>query len=254
MLAFQQYQIAFTAHIRDPKRNPKPARVKDSRMAIYREIVFNNIISSVSACFPVCINVLGKRKWQQLCRAFFAQHQASSPLFREIPEAFLSFLNTQDLTQLKLPTFLTELAHYEWAELAVSNMPEQKRTLSADTDLLNECPILTNAHFLLEYNYPVHTISKRIQPATQTKTYILMFRNSAFRIRFIALNAMTFQLLNMIKFSNITGREALQQIATALNHPQPEVVINFGIDVLNDLMLQNAVLGSAKAKIETIMS
>ncbi|HAF01153.1 MAG TPA: DUF2063 domain-containing protein [Methylophilaceae bacterium] len=245
MLAFQQYQIAFTAHIRDPKHNSKPARVKDSRMAIYREIVFNNILSSVSACFPVCINVLGKRKWQQLCRAFFAQHQANSPLFREIPAAFLSFLNTQDFTQLKLPAFLTELAHYEWAELAVSNIPEHNCTLSTDADLLNERPILTNAHLLLVYNYPVHTISKRIQPTTQTKTYILMFRSSAFRIRFIALNAMTFELLKLIKNNTITGKQALLQIAEMIQHPQPDAIMQFGEAILKDLMVQEAILGSS---------
>jgi hypothetical protein len=244
MLEFQKYQIAFTAHIRDPKCHAKPAKVKDSRMAVYREIVFNNIISSVSACFPVCQNVLGKRKWQQLCRAFFAQHQATSPLFREIPEAFLSFLNAQDLAQLKLPAFIPQLAHYEWAELAVSNMVEQSFKLSSQTDLLNEQPILTSPHLLLEYDYPVHTISKRIQPNVQAKAHILMFRNNDFKIKFIALNAMTFELLTRIKDHSLTGKQALLQIAEAIQHPQPETIVQFGEAILNDLMQQAALVGS----------
>jgi uncharacterized protein len=244
MLEFQKYQLAFTAHIRDPKRNAKPAKVKDSRMAVYREIVFNNIVGSVSACFPVCQNVLGKRKWQQLCRAFFAQHQASSPLFRDIPEAFLSFLNAQDLTQLKLPAFIPQLAHYEWAELAVSHMAEQSLKLSSQTDLLNEQPILTNAHLLLEYDYPVHTISKHIQPNVQTKTHMLMFRRNDFKIKFIALNAMTFELLTWIQDHSLTGKQALLEIAEAIQHPQPETIVQFGEGILNDLMQQGALIGS----------
>jgi len=244
MLAFQKYQIAFTAHIRDPKRHPKPAKVKNNRMAVYREIVFNNVFGSVSACYPVCQNVLGKRKWQQLCRIFFAQHQATSPLFREIPEIFLNFLNTHDLAHLKLPAFIYQLAHYEWAELAVSNITENTYCLSESVDLLEEKPILTSAHMLLEYDYPVHMISKRIQPTEQTKTYILMFRNSAFKVNFIELNAITFELLRQIINNRITGRQTLLDIADTIQHPQPELVLQFGQTILEDLLKQGAILGS----------
>ena len=82
MLDFQRYQIAFTAHIRDPNANKKPARVQDTRMAIYREIVFNNIFSTVSACFPVCKSIMGTRAWRKLARAFFANHQATTQIGR----------------------------------------------------------------------------------------------------------------------------------------------------------------------------
>jgi hypothetical protein len=40
---FQQKQYAFAAHIRDPEQNPAPAGVEDRRMAIYRELFFNNL-------------------------------------------------------------------------------------------------------------------------------------------------------------------------------------------------------------------
>ena len=63
-------------------------------MAVYREIVFNNIFGSVSACFPVCKSILGARAWRKLVREFFAQHQATTPIFREIPQQFLQFLKT----------------------------------------------------------------------------------------------------------------------------------------------------------------
>jgi uncharacterized protein len=242
MLAFQQYQLAFTAHLRDPKHNKKPAKANNSRMAVYREIVFNNIIASVSACFPVCKNVLGKRKWQQLCRAFFAQHQATSPLFREIPQAFLDFLNQQQA--ITLPAFIPQLAHYEWAELAIANMAEQTLSLNTNTDFLEQRPLLTSAHLLLEYDYPVHTISKRQQPTEQSKTYILMFRNREFKVRFIELNMMTFELLKQIQNNAITGEQALTQIALALQHPQPEVIVQFGLGILQDLMQQEAIIGS----------
>ena len=117
MLDFQRYQIAFTAHIRNPSANKKPAHVNIARMAIYREIVFNNIFSSVSACFPVGKSILGARAWRKLVRAFFANHQATTPIFREIPQQFLQFIESR----VDLPIYFQPLAHYEWVELAVAS-------------------------------------------------------------------------------------------------------------------------------------
>lgn len=247
MLAFQQYQLAFAAHLRDPKHQRKPAKVADKRMAIYREIVFNNIVGAVSACYPVCQQVLGKRVWLKLCRAFFAHHASTSPLFRDIPAAFLSFLQSPQAASLNLPLFLTSLAHYEWVELYVSNLPETTPTLSTTADLLNQQPVLASAHALLEYDYPVHTIAKRNQPTAIATTYILMFRNEAFKVKFIVLNAITFHLLQLLQQQAFTGQQALKQIALALNHPQPEVIIQFGLGILEDLVQQGAIVGSRSA-------
>ena len=68
MLDFQRYQAEFTAHLRNPSLHKKPKNVPDARMAVYREIVFNNILNSVSTCFPVCVQVLGERDWEKLVR------------------------------------------------------------------------------------------------------------------------------------------------------------------------------------------
>ena len=68
--SFQRYQLAFTARLRDPENQPPLTGVPDERMAVYEEIVFNNLFESVSACFPVASKVLGKRKWLKLNQAF----------------------------------------------------------------------------------------------------------------------------------------------------------------------------------------
>ena len=89
---FQRYQQAFTAYIRDPLQQPRPAGVAAKRMNVYKEIVFNNLFESVSACFPVAQKVLGKRAWLALVRRFFRDHSANSPIFRQIPEEFVIYL------------------------------------------------------------------------------------------------------------------------------------------------------------------
>ena len=252
MLDFQRYQVAFTAHIRDPKANKKPAKVKDERMAVYREIVFNNLFGSVSACFPVCQQVLGKRAWQKLVRQFFAQHQANSPIFREIPQQFLQFLKTNK----DLPNYFEQLAHYEWVELAVSTMATdtnvgqpakgQPVELSKDIDLLDEKPVLAAANMLLEYDYAVHKISKKHTPKATEKTYLLVFRNLDNQVKFIQLNLITFQLLDLIIKNGLTGRQALERLAEALNYTNIDTIIQFGTGILVDLHNQQAIIGSTK--------
>ena len=239
---FQRYQLAFTAHIRNPKANKKPAKVDDARMAVYREIVFNNILNSVTTCFPVCVQVLGERDWEKLVRQFFAKYQATTPIFREIPQQFLQFLNTAK----DLPIYFEQLAHYEWVELAVNSQQTAPLKLSKTPDFLNEKPVLAPANKLLEYDYAVHKISARHKPKTSAKTYLLVFRNLENKVKFIELNSVTFQLLALIDENNMTGKQALIRLAEELQHPDANTVIQFGLEILQDLAKQKAIVGSFK--------
>ena len=242
MLEFQRYQLEFTAHIRNPKVNKKPAQVNDAGMAVYREIVFTNIFNAVSACFPVCVQVLGKNAWDKLVRQFFANYQATSPIFREIPQQFLQFLNTVG----NLPAYFQQLAHYEWVELAINTQQTEAEKLSKKMNLLDEKPILAPAHMLLEYDYAVHKIAKRNLPKTTKSTHLLVFRNSEFKVKFIELNPTTYQLLRLIQENNTTGKQALVRLAEDLQHPDANAVIQFGLEVLSDLANQQAIAGSRK--------
>ena len=242
MLDFQRYQLEFTAHIRNPSAHKEPAGVAPGRMAVYCEAVFNNIFESVSVCFPVCQTVLTKKAWRALIRSFMMNHQTETPIFREIPPQFLRYLNTQKI----VPTYLKQLAHYEWVELAVGALDTKPVSLSENADLLNEKPILASAHMLLEYDYAVHKISARHKPKTSEKTYFLVFRNSDFKVRFIELNPVTFQLLKLIDENNMTGKQALMRLAEDLQHPDTNAVIQFGLEILSDLANQDAIIGSVK--------
>ena len=241
MLDFQRYQAEFTAHIREPVRHKKPAKVDATRIAVYQKAVFNNIAESVSVCFPVCQTVFGKRVWQKLMRDFVANFSASSPIFREIPQQFLQFLSTKN----ELPAYLHPLAHYEWAELAVSHLPANNITLSKKTDLLKQTPILA-PHLLLEYNFAVHKIAKNKKPKQPEKTYLLVYRNSDFAVRFIALNPMTFSLLKLLESENMAGEQGLMRLAEQVKDVDANIILKFGAELLQQLADSGAILGSCQ--------
>ena len=109
----------FAAHLRDPRANPPPPGIEDRRLAVYRELFFNNIRELLSGNFPVSRRTLGEAVWGLLVHDFHARHRAHSPLFPEIGQEFQQFLRARADAGAGDPHWLVELAHYEWVELAL---------------------------------------------------------------------------------------------------------------------------------------
>jgi hypothetical protein len=244
--SFQQYQQAFTAHIRDPMNQPRPKNVLPIGMDVYKEIVFNNLFESVSACFPVAQKVIGKRAWLKLVRDFFREHSSSTPIFRKIPEEFLSYLgHVKSASPEGLPPYLTSLCHYEWVELLVSTMADEtdKNEINPTGDLRHNVPAFTPTMQLLNYEFAVQKISPRYKPVEKVITQLLVYRNADFSIQFIEINAITYRLIEILKLEKMNCEQALTLIACEMKQAQTESIIQFGLEILEDLRNQGAILG-----------
>jgi hypothetical protein len=248
--AFQQYQYAFTAHIRDPRRNPRPAGVSARRMRVYNQLLYNNLESFLLACFPVARQTLGARRWAKLVRSFFAEHRCRTPFFRQIPEEFVRWLRETRGTHPDDPPYLPHLAHYEWVELALDVSPAEPDWTAIDPagDLLAARPALTPVAWLLAYPYAVHRIGRRFRPTAPDAepTHILAFRDLQDRVRFIVLNPVSARLVALLQPGQLTGRQAIEQIVTELAHPNPQAALAGGRQILENLRAEQAVLGTAR--------
>lgn len=250
---FQRYQLAFTAHLRDPKQNAAPAGVVAERMAVYEEIVFNNLLQSVSACFPVASAVLGKRKWRSLVQKFMRCHSAHSPLFRDIPKQFLDYLQSNHDVRQTLPPYIFPLCHYEWIELYVSALDADVSAINAkqgELDLITNQAIFTPTLQLLSYDYAVHQISARKKPAQPIPTQLLVFRNAEHAVKFVEINAVTYQLITLMQSQKMTGADALLRVAQQLEQPL-ETVMQFGVSILHALKTQEIIIGVQASSTET---
>jgi uncharacterized protein len=246
---FQQFQAAFTRHIRDPQAAPRPAGVPARGMRVYNELVFNNLLSFVSACFPVARALLGIRKWKSLAREFLAQHRAHSPYFRQIPEEFLRFM-AQRPPQPEEPDFLNWLLHYEWVELALdtSNRVASLDGIDAEGDLLERVPVLNPVHMLLAYPYAVQRISRRYRPRPDQRetTHLLVFRDLSDRVRFVVLNPVSARLVALLEPGKLNGRQVIEGIVAETRHPDPRVVLAGGRQILERLRNEGAILGTQR--------
>jgi hypothetical protein len=243
--SFQRYQLEFTARLRDPLNHPPPAGVTAERMAVYDEIVFNNLFESVSACFPVASAVLGKRKWLKLNQAFIREHSANSPLFRSIPEQFLHFLKHSATLKNDLPPYLNQLCHYEWIELYVGSLPTRDETpqLAENGNFKFGIPVFNPTTQLLDYDYAVHKIAPRKKPKYTQRTQLLVFRNAQYEVKFVEMNAVTYRLMTLLHAQSLTSEQALDLLAQELEHPHPALIKQFGMTILEDLQAQQVIIG-----------
>lgn len=250
---FQRKQYEFAAHIRDPEKNAAPEGIEDRRMAIYRDLFFNNLQNLLGSTFPVLRKICGKDHWRDLIREFMAKHEAQTPYFLEIPKEFLAFLEREHTSLLDDFPFLLELAHYEWVELALSVSTDSNDMTETDPDgdLLEGIPVISNLAWPLAYRFPVHRISKEFQPQEpgEQPTYLAIYRNPDDEINFMELNAVTAGLLDKISNNSEqkTGRELLIGLAEEIKF-DPDPLIEHGAQALAELRAADILLGTWRKK------
>lgn len=244
--AFQAYQSAFAARIRNPRQAPRPPGANARRMKVYEELLFNNLESFLLACYPVTRRILGARAWKKSVQAFFAEHPSHSPLFRDIPKAFLDWMEISAEERFPERPYLSEFMHYEWLELAVSIDPEEINPPEIDPegDLLTGHPALNPTARLACYHYPMHQIGPRFQPQQTALCCYLLFRDESDAVRFELINPLTTRLLDHLRQEPRTGQAVLALLAAESAAPDPEAFITAGLQLLTQLRNRGALAGT----------
>lgn len=240
---FREFQMAFGRHIRDPRRHPRPEGVSARRMAVYNELLFNNLTGFLDACFPVCRQILGERRWRRLHRAFYREWRSHTPYFREIPREFLHWLLETEPPVVPLPRWTRDLAHYEWTELAMDTLETTEPAHDRMGDLMDGEPVLVPASMNLAYAWPVHLIGTAFRPRKPRATHLLVFRDRNDKVRFIALNPVTARLMALVAEGGRSGRDCAALIAMELGHPDPGLVAAGAQATLESLRDEQAILG-----------
>lgn len=250
---FQDTQYAFAAHIRDPDNTVAPVGIEDRRMAIYRELFFNNLKNLLGTFFPVLRKISSDERWRHLIREFMKIHRAKTPYFLQLPEEFLAFLQSEYEPLDNDYPFLTELAHYEYADLALRVSMDENDIDGIDPhgDLLTQVPVKSVLAWAFAYQYPVHRISSEFLPAepTEQPSYLAIYRSSDDKVRFLALNAVTAALLDAVdtNHTGLTGEALLRQLAGKIHYPDVDALIRHGVDALEEMRQLEILTGTRHA-------
>jgi hypothetical protein len=84
------------------------------------------------------------------------------------------------------------------------------------------------------------------QPASQP-TCLVVYRDRADNVGFMEVNPVTKRLLELVDTTtSASGTELLVRIAEEMDHPQPEVVIRSGSEILQGLLQKDIILGTRR--------
>lgn len=239
---FKDKQYAFAAHIRDPDNVAAPEGIEARRMAIYRKLFFNNLFNLLGTFFPVLRKIHSDDQWRRFIRGFLQHHQAQTPYFLQLPEEFLSYLQNEFEPRDEDYPFLLELAHYEYAELAlaVSEDEENLAGVDPDGDLLANIPVKSALSWTYGYHFPVHRISPNYLPDEQNEqgvVYLALYRGTDGKVGFLELNAVTAALLDDIENNenDLSGEQLLRALAEKINYPDTDALVAHGADALRQM-------------------
>ena len=252
---FQRLQAGFTDYIRDPEAYAPPAGVDRKRMDLYAELFFNGFNSHLSLNFPVLRGLYDDADWTDLVRDFMRRHRCRTPLFTEIAQEFLNYLEHErpGLPQAESdPPFLWELAHYEWVELAlyIADEKQERDGIDPNGDLLDGLPVVSSLAWPLVYRFDVHRIGPdhRPQEPPEQPSHLVVYRQRDEDIGFIEINAVSHRLLQLLDGNRaMTGLQAAERIARELQHPNPPVVIAGARDILDGMRAREIILGARPA-------
>ena len=238
-------QFALSRHLRDPSSHPPPPGIEDRRLAVYRDLFFNNIESLLAGNFPVIRKTLGDEAWPVLVRRFYADHRSQTPLFPEIAREFIRYLESHD--DDALPPWLSELAHYEWVELALQIADDAVPAHVPDGDLLTGEPVVSPFAWALAYQWPVHRIGPAFQPDTPPTgpTLLLVRRDASHQVRFAAISPLVYRLVELLGGGGRSGGDTLRQLAVEAGVDDIPAFVEQGAAMLSRMREEGTLLGTA---------
>lgn len=244
--SLRDQQLALSRHLRDPARVAAPSGIEDRRLAVYRELVRNNLQSLLAGNFPVIRKTLGDDRWQALVGGFLAQHRARTPLFTEIGRELIAYVETRTGPD-DHPPWLAELAHYEWVELALQiSDAAPAGEVDADGDLLSGVPVPSPQAWALAYRWPVHRIGPAFQPVDlpPQPTLLLVRRDAAGDVRFAQLSPLAYRLLELLAANTTaSGDDVLRALAREAGADDAAAFVQEGAGMLARMRHEGTLLG-----------
>jgi Putative DNA-binding domain len=238
--------------------------------SLYEELLQSTVHDTLSNIFPFCEKLL-RSDWYALCESYRRQFPNRSYQLYRCAEKFPDFLAEQTLWMERYP-FLSDLAQYEWIEVAVENDREQSLPVDfipfhpeTPEQLSTICPIWNQASDLRTfwYNVPqiIQTLEKDNSLTNETSpwennldvelqlTLLFIFRDPAnHRARFFELNHLTAQLIEISMLNphvsyEITLNE-LQANSPALTNISLKTLRQEGLGIFSTLHKEGILLGS----------
>lgn len=119
-------------------------------------MVFHVAEEAINAAYPLTKNLLAEREWTVVVKDFYRSGAMESPQLWRMPEALIAFVDKNYAQLQRKYPFLLELMHFEWAEIAVYMMPDNKVEMPLNGDVENDHIVINPEMELLHFHFPVY--------------------------------------------------------------------------------------------------
>ena len=210
MSSLKEQQDIFAEYVLKRKMT-LPPYLDEKRVLVYRNIIFGNIERLISSSFPILKSFFQEENWQQLIQGFILDYQCQTPYFADIAFEFYCFFQQQKKYHRDI---LYAILDYEYSLLALNL---QKASLEKMIDIEHFSNVfqfkLYEVSQLKFYHYPVNALSSNDVTQSEQDTWLLLYRHhSTYETECLELNALTYQLLSIIKqFQSINFEELVSQ-------------------------------------------
>lgn len=147
------------------------------RVHHYRRLVFNVVKDALGSSYPLTVNLLTAKEWENLCHEFFERHDCRDPQVWKMPYELVEYLETRDHELKDKYPHLMTLLLFEWKEVEYYMMPDRKQPAPGGGDIWNDPWTLNAEAEIMTLDYPVHLKNARFITRTdQGKYFCLIFR------------------------------------------------------------------------------
>ncbi|CAI3806323.1 DUF2063 domain-containing protein [Rheinheimera sp. MM224] len=240
----EQQLLCLAHYVRDPAGSAPPEGMEPRRLAIYRRLFYGNIESMLASGFPVLCASLGSADWHRLVQDFYAHYRCQTPLFTELASEFVLYLEQGASDGLKLPQWLSELAHYERVESVLLLSNAQPPVVHPSAGVLDTVLVLSELAWPLAYQWPVCDIGPGHLPKNPLSepTLLLAQRKDDHKVYFSRLAPLAYAVLASVQQQQWTGRQHLAALAESMGVTL-DAVLPSGQALLEQLFLQGVISG-----------
>lgn len=201
-----QHQVTLANYCRNGALENIPGVTKN--ISHYRRLVFNTVLDSLSAAYPLTENLLNE-EWEALVHRFFSTHKVQSPQIWNMPKEIIDYINCHEKELLNRYPFLPNLLVFEWLEIEVFMMPDVVFPKAIAGKLCCNPEIQ-----LVEFQFPVHLKkAAQITPNDEGTYYVAIYRNPDTKaVSFTNLSLLTYTLLKEYFVHPISKEEIFKLI------------------------------------------
>mgnify|MGYP002628751886 FL=1 len=189
--------------------------VNEKHVHHYRRLVYNVIDDTLRSAFPLTVNLLKSKEWNDTVQRFFSEHPCQSPQVWTMPKEFYTYLDETQPKLLKKYPFLLELIWFEWLEVELYMMPDKESEFDGKGELETDLLVINPEHILQSFTYPVHLKNAKFITVTDKGNYFLVMHRlpESGKVEFTDLSPFLVRMLELLSEQPSTSDDLTSRTA-----------------------------------------